>query len=197
VAPNARQTKLSYLVDYFMMARKRKVVKTFIKVRLATKAIVFGANVPEGIRSIAKLLGARKLQFVVRHKCANCDYAGIGPVDPVDFNLVKNCPDCGNPRYFQTATGIKPVSVFWYFCLSHALGILHSSPLFKAAYKKQMDLTINAYRNSSDARRLNDATGGEAFKLDNAFYVLYVDAFQPNDMATQGVAGNVAYIHLI
>ncbi len=50
---------------------------------------------------------------------------------------------------------------------------------------------------SSDARRLNDATGEEAFKPDNAFYVLYVDAFQPNDTTTQGVTFNVAYIHLI
>jgi hypothetical protein len=85
---------------------------------LAKEANVFGANVPEGIRSIAKLLGAMKLQSVVRHKCANCDYAWIGRVDPVDFNLVENCPDCGNPRYFQIAPGIKPVSVFWYFGLS-------------------------------------------------------------------------------
>ena len=100
VAPNARQNKLSYLVDYFMMARKRKVVNTFIKDRLAIEANVFGANVPEGIRSIAKLLGVRKLQSGIRHKCGNCGYAWIGPVDPVDFNLIENCPDCGNPRYF-------------------------------------------------------------------------------------------------
>jgi len=60
-----------------------------------------------------------------------------------------------------------------------------------------MDLTINAYTNSSDARRLNDATGEEAFKLDNVVYVLYADAFQPNDTATQGVTGNFAYMHHI
>ena len=60
-----------------------------------------------------------------------------------------------------------------------------------------MDLTIHAYRNSSDARRLKDATGGEAFKPDNAFYVLYADAFHLNDTATQGVIGNVAYVHHI
>ena len=180
-----------------MMARKRKVVNTFIKERLATESYVFGANVPEGIRGIAKLLGARKLQSVVRHKCANCYYAWIGPVDPGDFNLEESCPDCKNPRYMQTATGIKPVSVFWYFGLCHALGMLHSNPLFKAAYKKKIDLTTNAYRNSSDARRLNDATGGEAFKPENAFYVLYADAFQPNDTATQGVTGNAACIHHI
>ena len=87
MAPNERQNKPSYLVDYFMMARKGKVVNTFIQNQLATKAIVFGTNVPEGIRSLAKLLCARKLQSVVRNKCANCDYAWIGSVDPVDFNL--------------------------------------------------------------------------------------------------------------
>jgi hypothetical protein len=134
VAPNAKQNKLSYLIDYFMMARKRKVVNTFIKDRLAIEAAVFGANVPEGIRSIAKQLGARKLQTVVRHKCAKCDYAWIGPLDPVNYDFGEECPACGNPRYYRTATGIKPVSISWYFGLSNALGILHSNPLFKAAY---------------------------------------------------------------
>ena len=70
--------------------------------------------------------------------------------------------------------------------------MLHSNPLFKAAYKKNMDLTINAYINSDDARRLNEATRGEAFKHDNAFYVFYADAFLPNDAATQGVTSNVS-----
>jgi hypothetical protein len=195
VAPNAKQNKLSYLVDYYMMARKRKVVNTFIKDRLATESAVFGVNVPEGIRSIAKQLGARRLQSVVRHKCVDCDYAWIGPIDPADFNLAESCPDCGHPRYMQTASGIKPVSIFWYFGLSNALGMLHSNPLFRAAYKNKMDLTINAFRNSSDARRLNEATGGEAFKPDNAFYVIYADAFRPNDSATQGVTGMVENIY--
>ena len=58
-----------------------------------------------------------------------------------------------------------------------------------------MDLTINAFRNSSDARRLNEATGGEAFKPDNAFYVIYADAFRPNDSATQGVTCMVENIY--
>jgi len=98
VAPNAKQNKLSYLIDYFMMACKRKVVSTFIKDMLAIEAVVFGANVPEGIRSIAKQLGARKLQIVVRHTCAECDYAWIGPVDPVDYDLGEEYPECGNPR---------------------------------------------------------------------------------------------------
>ena len=65
VAPNAKQNKLSYMIDYFMVARKRKVINTFITDRLAIEAVVFGANVPEGIRSIAKQLGARKLQSIV------------------------------------------------------------------------------------------------------------------------------------
>ena len=82
VAPNAKQNKLSYMVDYFMMSRKRKVVNTFIKDMLAIEAALFGANVPENIRCIAKQLGARKLQTVVGNKCAECDYAWIGPVDP-------------------------------------------------------------------------------------------------------------------
>ena len=44
-----KHNKLSYLDDYFMMARKRKDVNTFIKYRLTTEAAVLGANVPDGI----------------------------------------------------------------------------------------------------------------------------------------------------
>ena len=102
VADNASQNKLSYMIDYIMMARKRKVVNTFIKDRLATEAVVFGANVPEGIRGITKELGVRKLQTIIRHKCDKCDYAWIGPVDPADYNLKEMCPDCGNiPDIFR------------------------------------------------------------------------------------------------
>ena len=112
MATNAKQNKLSYMVDYFMMARKRKVVNTFIKDRMATEAAVFGANVPEGLRSFANQLGARKIQTVVRLKCDKCDYAWLGPVDPADFKLDEKCPYCGNARYMKTAAGIKPVSIF-------------------------------------------------------------------------------------
>ena len=189
VAPNAKQNKLSYMVDYFMMARKRQVVNTFIKDRMATEAAVFGANVPEGFRSLAKQLGVRKIQTVVRHKCDKCDYAWLGPVDPADLKLDDKCPDCGNARYMKTATGIKPVSIFWYFGLSHALAMLHCNPKFQAVYKKNVDLSINSYRNSSDGKRLNESTGGEAFGSNNALYVLFADAFKPNDTATQGVTG--------
>ncbi len=126
------------MIDYIMMARKRKVVNTFIKDRLATEAVVFGANVPEGIPGITKELGVRKLQTIIMHKCDKCNYAWIGPVDLANYNLKEMCPYCGNPRYFQTATGVKPVSIFWYFGLSYALPMLHSNPLFKAAFKKMI-----------------------------------------------------------
>ena len=106
VAPNAKQNILSYMVDYVMMARKRKVVNTFIQDRIATETAVFGANVPEKIRSLARQLGARKMQSVVRHTCDKCDYAWLGPVDPADFNLNEKCPDCGNARYIKTSTSI-------------------------------------------------------------------------------------------
>ncbi len=100
------------MVDYFMTARNRKVANTFIKDRMATEAAVFGANVPEGLTSLANQLGAWRIQTVVRHKCDKCDYACLGQVDPADFKLDEKCPDCGNARYMKTPAGIKPVSIF-------------------------------------------------------------------------------------
>ena len=48
VAPNAKQNKLSYLIDYFMMARTRKMLNTFIKDRFAIEAAVFLCECPQG-----------------------------------------------------------------------------------------------------------------------------------------------------
>ncbi len=63
---------------------------------MATEANVFGANVAEDIRCVAKQLGARKMQFVVRHRCVECDYAWIGALNPIDYDLDEKCPNRGN-----------------------------------------------------------------------------------------------------
>ncbi len=77
---------------------------------------------------------------------------------------------------------------FFYFGVAHAISAMHNTPSFRAAFKKNVDLTINSYRNSLDGRRLNKATGGEAFAPDNGLYVCFADGFRPHESSHQGLA---------
>jgi len=123
----------------------------------------------------------------MRHKCVDCDYNWLGHVHPRDFHISVVCPYCGGPRYCQTLTGIKYRSTFFYFGAAHAISAMHNTPSFRAAFKKNVDLTNNSYRNSPDGRRLNKATGGEAFAQDNGLYVCFVDGFRPRESSHQGL----------
>ncbi len=127
---------------------------------------------------------------MVRHKCSNCDFDWLGPVNLMDYNLTELCPDCGSPRYHKTSKGLQPVSEFWYFGVDHAISRMHSSQSFRDAYKTKFDLTMNSYRNSPGGIRLNNATGGEAFMPDNGLYVCYVDGFRPHENSVQGLTGS-------
>jgi len=194
VAPGALQNKVSYCIDYYLDKSDKKVSNEFIRKRLRREAAVFGADLPGDIRRLAKDIGSRKLEDVVRHKCGDCDYAWIGPVSPRDFHLSHVCPDCGSPRYHMTSTGIKPVSTFFYFGIAHAIYAMHIAPGFRAAFKKNPDLTLNSYRNSPEGIRLNAATGGEAFALDNGLYVCFADGFRPHENSHQGLTGILTYL---
>jgi hypothetical protein len=66
---------------------------------------------------------------------------------------------------------------------------MHNTTCFRAAFKKNVDLTINSYRNSPDGRRLNEATRGEAFAEDNGLYVCFADGFRPHESSHQGLTG--------
>jgi hypothetical protein len=189
VAPGATQNKLSYCVDFFLDKISNKVSNEFIRKRLRRETVVFGVDLPQDVRGIARMIGSRKIQEVVRHKCLNCDFAWLGSVSVADYDLNEMCPDCGSPRYHDTSAGVKPVSQFWYFGVDSAISRMHKSTSFQSAYKKNIDQTINSYRKSPDGRRLDAATGGEAFSKDNALYVCYVDGFRPHENSVQGLTG--------
>ena len=106
-----------------------------------------------------------------------------------DFHISEVCPYYGGPRYCQTLTGIKPRSTFFYFGVAHAISAMHNTPCFRAAFKKNEDLTIISYRNSPDGRRLHKATRGEAFAEDNGSYLYFADGFRPHESSHQGLKG--------
>jgi hypothetical protein len=135
VAPEASQNKISYCIDYYLDKSHKKVSNEFIRKRLRREADVFVADAPGDIRRLAKGIGTRNLEDVVRHKCGNCDYDWRGPVSARDFDLSHVCPDYGSPRYCKTSTGIQPASTFFYFGIARATSAMHNKQSFREAFK--------------------------------------------------------------
>jgi hypothetical protein len=55
VAPGATQNKLSYCIVYFLDKSDNKVSNEFMRKRLRRESIVFGADLPQDGRAIAKV----------------------------------------------------------------------------------------------------------------------------------------------
>jgi hypothetical protein len=62
-------------------------------------------------------------------------------------------------------------------------------PLFKAKWKENMDMSLNAYRISPDAERLNAATGNQALASENGLYISMADGFQSHISSTHSITG--------
>jgi hypothetical protein len=62
---------------------------------------------------------------------------------------------------------------------------LHRNPIFKANWKKHLDITLNVYRSSPDARMLDQATYGEAVAERNGLYISMAAGFQSHNSKTQ------------
>ena len=170
LTPTATQNRLSYLVELVLDKSQKQISNEAIKLRLRKDAAAFGAeDMPIDVRGIARYLGARTMAEIRRHRCGNteCSYAWVGAVASSNFNPEDMCPDCGTPRYKRVGSILKPQRVFYYFGAKQVVESLHKNPVFKANWKKNMDITLNAYRSSPDAYRLGEATYGEALAEHN------------------------------
>jgi hypothetical protein len=52
-----------------------------------------------------------------------------------------------------------------------------------------MDISLNAYRSSPDATRLNVATGNQALAAENGLYISMADGFQSHLSSTKSITG--------
>ena len=147
---------------------------------------------PTDIRSIGSYLGARTLNDVVRHRCGNddCSYAWIGIVNMSVADYTECCPNCGTTRYEKVGGKYNPRRCFYYFGAAQAIEGLHRHHVFRKYWKKNLDVSLNAYRSSPDAKRLDKATGGEALAAHNGLYVSMADGFQSHNSKTQSITGN-------
>ena len=99
-------------------------------------------------------------------------------VHPSDYDSRDLCPECASPRYIRKGGKLVPQRVFYYFGAARAIEALHRHPVFIACWKNIMDLSLNGYRSSPDAIRLNAASRGEALAETNGLYISMADGFQ-------------------
>jgi hypothetical protein len=195
LTPDAKQNRLSYLVELVLDKFRKGISNKALKTRLRKDSTTFGAtDMRTDIRSIGKFLGSRTLEEVTRHRCGNdeCSHAWIGAVDPVDFDSNDCCHDCGTARYTRKGGKLVPRRIFYYFGAVQAIEGLHRHHVFRENWKKKIDLSMNDYRFSKDAQRLNAATRGEALADMNGLYISMADGFQSHNFKTQSITGNVS-----
>lgn len=164
LTPNATQNRLSYLVELLLDKYRKGISNEALKTRLRKDSAAFGAlEMPTDARGIGRFLGSRKLVEVTRHRCSNdeCSYAWIGSVHPSKFDANDCCPDCGTLRYIRKGGTLVPRRCYYYFGAVKAIEALHRHLVFRANWKNKIDLSMNDYRCSPDAQRLNNATKGK------------------------------------
>ena len=192
LTPTATQNRLSYLVELVIDKTKKQISNEALKERLRKDSAAFGAkNMPTDVRAIGRFLGARDLKEVTRHRCGGdgCSYAWIGAIDECNYDIDDVCPECGHPRYVLDRGNLRPQRVFDYFGAVQAIKALHRHPIFKAEWKQNMDISLNAYRSSPDATRLNAATGNQALAAENGLYISMADGFQSHLSSTKSITG--------
>jgi hypothetical protein len=191
LTPTATQNRLSYLVDLVLdKSHNEQISNEAIKARLHKYVAAFAAEgMPTDVRGIARYLGARTIEDVRSHRCGNCEcsYAWIGAVAPYKYNLEDMCPDCGTPKYKRVGSILKPQRVFLNFGARNCVEALHRNPVFMANWKKNLDITLPAYRSSPDAHILDQATYGKAIAERNGLYISMADGFQSHNSKTRSI----------
>ena len=128
---------------------------------------------------------------MTRHRYGGdeCSYAWIGAIDKCNFNFNDVCPECGHPKYVLDRGKLRPQRVYFYFGAACAIEALHRHPVFKANWKRNMDISLNSYRSSPSARGLNEVTNNPAFVNENGLYISMADGFQSHLSSTKSITG--------
>eukprot|EP00873_Tetraselmis_striata_P007179 jgi/Tetstr1/427443/TSEL_001743.t1 len=109
----------------------------------------------------------------------------------------QHCPECNADRFIRTPQSLKLTAARVWYVLS-VVDIIKGwfrDPAWYACWKKGTDVSINAFRASSEAERLNEGghgTGlaaGDFLHADNGIYTLTDDGFLSHLRATQSVTG--------
>eukprot|EP00873_Tetraselmis_striata_P007284 jgi/Tetstr1/427548/TSEL_017674.t1 len=109
----------------------------------------------------------------------------------------QHCPECNADRFIRMPQSLKLTAARVWYVLSVADIIKgwFRDPVWYACWKKGTDVSINAFRASSEAERLNEGghgTGlaaGDFLHADNGIYTLTDDGFLSHLRTTQSITG--------
>eukprot|EP00873_Tetraselmis_striata_P042934 jgi/Tetstr1/463198/TSEL_008130.t1 len=159
-----------------------------------------GMAVPRSHKAMRKFLRVPDTSRYVRHMCPKGCVAFSGaPGKAAEWaNLPdQHCPECNADRFIRTPQSLKLTAARVWYILS-VVDIIKGwfrDPAWYACWKKGTDVSINAFRASSEAERLNEGghgTGlaaGDFLHADNGIYTLTDDGFLSHLRATQSVTG--------
>eukprot|EP00873_Tetraselmis_striata_P023536 jgi/Tetstr1/443800/TSEL_031788.t1 len=159
-----------------------------------------GMAVPRSHKAMRKFLRVPDTSRYVRHMCPKGCVAFSGAPGKAGgwANLPdQHCPECNADRFIRTPQSLKLTAARVWYVLS-VVDIIKGwfrDPAWYACWKKGTDVSINAFRASSEAERLNEGghgTGlaaGDLLHADNGIYTLTDDGFLSHLRATQSVTG--------
>eukprot|EP00873_Tetraselmis_striata_P011395 jgi/Tetstr1/431659/TSEL_021188.t1 len=142
-----------------------------------------GMAVPRSHKAMRKFLRVPDTSRYVRHMCPKGCVAFSGaPGKAAEWaNLPdQHCPECNADRFIRTPQSLKLTAARVWYVLS-VVDIIKGwfrDPVWYACWKKGTDVSINAFRASSEAERLNEGghgTGlaaGDFLHADNGIYTL-------------------------
>eukprot|EP00873_Tetraselmis_striata_P042597 jgi/Tetstr1/462861/TSEL_007810.t1 len=159
-----------------------------------------GMAVPRSHKAMRKFLRVPDTSRYVRHMWPKgCVAVSGAPGKAGEWaNLPdQHCPECNADRFIRMPQSLKLTAARVWYVLSVADIIKgwFRDPVWYACWKKGTDVSINAFRASSEAERLNEGghgTGlaaGEFLHADNGIYTLTDDGFLSHLRATQSVTG--------
>eukprot|EP00873_Tetraselmis_striata_P010251 jgi/Tetstr1/430515/TSEL_020314.t1 len=159
-----------------------------------------GMAVPRSHKAMRKFLRVPDTSRYVRHMCPKGCVAFSGaPGKAAEWaNLPdQHCPECNADRFIRTPQSLKLTAARVWYVMS-VVDIIKGwfrDPVWYACWKKGTGVSINAFRASSEAERLNEGghgTGlaaGDFLHADNGIYTLTDDGFLSHLRATQSVTG--------
>eukprot|EP00873_Tetraselmis_striata_P013191 jgi/Tetstr1/433455/TSEL_022729.t1 len=159
-----------------------------------------GMAVPRSHKAMRKFLRVPDTSRYVRHMCPKGCVAFSGaPGKAAEWaNLPdQHCPECNADRFIRTPQSLTVTAArVWYvLSLADIIKGWFRDPVWYPCWKKGTDVSINAFRASSEAERLNEGghgTGlaaGDFLHADNGIYTLTDDGFLSHLRATQSVTG--------
>eukprot|EP00873_Tetraselmis_striata_P046414 jgi/Tetstr1/466678/TSEL_011166.t1 len=165
-----------------------------------------GMAVPRSHKAMRKFLRVPDTSRYVRHMCPKGCVAFSGAPGKAGgwANLPdQHCPECNADRFIRMPQSLKLTAARVWYVLSVADIIKgwFRDPVWYACWKKGTDVSINAFRASSEAERLNKGghgTGlaaGDFLHADNGIYTRTDDGFLSHLRATQSVTGvGISYV---